>query len=291
MPVQRFFCFLFLFLFLACPALGESRVVNLFADPEAVYQLREDVPILEIDFPSIAGCDACLLRMEGQTMLIDAGSTSMASMSLLPMLRSLGITHVDIAFNTHPHDDHIDGFLLLLESGITFGEFQYCQDPSTDWRLQHTLRIIREAGIPTRRMVDGDVVHFGRATVSISERKRTDFTLNDLSGVTLVEYGECRYLGTGDIENRAQSMFLDNPPAAGMQAQILKHPHHGYARMVPELLDMIQPELCILTGLKAEISQAVRFLEQKSISWIRPWENPIRIRCDGNVFIVDPLLF
>ena len=50
---------------------------------------------------------------------------------------------------------------------------------------------------------------------------------------------------------------------------------------------MIQPKLVIVTGIRNHIQQAVSFLEARGIPWMRPWENPIRLRTDGHVWVVD----
>ena len=287
----RVLAFFLTIVLLAVPAAvlaDESRVVNHFLNPDQPCELREDVPLLEILFPSIAGCDCAVFRMEDQVMMIDAGSSYMAEHFIIPFLEQLDIRHIDTAFLTHPHDDHVDGFLSMLEKGFTFSTFYYCQKPDVSFRLSRAVSRMEKSGAQVRQLMEGDTFTFGEASVTVIERRRSDFTLNDLSGLTLIEYGKCRYLGTGDVENRAQIMLTEQVPECGLQADILKHPHHGYARINGDLLGLIDPELVIITGLISEIRQATSFLDRQEVPWIRPWENPIRILCDGEVFLVEP---
>ena len=54
-------------------------------------------------------------------MLVDGGYNAFRS-DLAEALQKMEIAHVKIMFNTHPHDDHIEGFLYLLDQGFTADE-------------------------------------------------------------------------------------------------------------------------------------------------------------------------
>ena len=86
-------------------------IVNLVENPDAEYHFEDGAKILEIVFPRVYSSDCILLRYDGMVMMIDA-STKNATMRnrIYTACDTLGIDHIDIAYNSHPHDDHIDGF-------------------------------------------------------------------------------------------------------------------------------------------------------------------------------------
>ena len=267
-------------------ALGGS-VINCLDGGDADSYFAEDAELLEIVYPAIAGADACILRMGDETLMIDAAYDTMAIHGVLPALQAMGISHIDTAFVSHPHDDHMKGFGNLVQAGITFGRMIICHEEQVNGISTSTLRIMRGAGTEIVHMQDGDELELGKAHLTVIQRKRSDFTTNDLSAMLLVSYGECRLLSLGDIENRAQKKVMEEPPACGLQADILKHPHHGYAPISEELLEAIHPELVIVTGVRSEITNATNRLEKHGYPWFRPYPSAIRLRTDGQVWVVD----
>ena len=265
------------------------RVINLIENPSAEWAFQVGAPILEVIFPAVTGGDVVLLRQGDQVMMIDAGTYAWAVKTVVPTLRALGIQHVDIAFNTHAHDDHIDGFNVLLEEGFTFGEFCICQDENYNYNMITTVALMREAGVPIRRMQDEDVISFCGADLHVFLRTGRDFTLNDLSGVIMLEYGNCRYLGTGDIEERGMSALVSQPPSTGLRTDFLKHPHHAYQRMIRDFYEALEAELCVVTGVMSGIWTAVAYMDAKHLPWIRPMPNALRFRTDGEIWVLDYL--
>lgn len=87
-------------------AVAETPViVNLVENPDAEYHFEDGAKILEIVFPRVYSSDCILLRYDGMVMMIDA-STKNATMRnrIYTACDTLGIDHIDIAYNSHPHD-------------------------------------------------------------------------------------------------------------------------------------------------------------------------------------------
>ncbi len=77
-------------------------------------------PFIETDFTVrfiyVGQADATLITTpRGKAILVDMGTGTSANDYILPLLDSLGITEIDIAFASHMHGDHIGGFDDLLE--------------------------------------------------------------------------------------------------------------------------------------------------------------------------------
>lgn len=85
-------------------AMAETPVVvNLVENPDAEYHFEDGAKILEIVFPRVYSSDCILLRYDGMVMMIDA-STKNATMRnrIYTACDTLGIDHIDIAYNSHP---------------------------------------------------------------------------------------------------------------------------------------------------------------------------------------------
>ena len=267
---------------------GERAVlIDRTKDPSVQYEFPDRADILEIVYPRCFEADCCVLRQGDTVMMIDSGTKAIAEDGVIKALRAMGISHVDIGFNTHFHGDHIGGFIPLLEAGISFGEFCICQDEGFESWPRATMERMRESGATVRRMEDEDVLEVGKAEVHVFLRHRTDFTLNDYSGITMAEFGKFRFLSTGDIEQRGEEMFLKVPPSTGYRADLYKHAHHGYLTTKPELLDAIDPQMCVITGVRGSFEKAAQRLERHGIPWIRPWPEALRILTDGETWVLE----
>ena len=62
--------------------------------------------------------DAHLITIGGTVVVIDAGYYGEAKSSVLPYFRDLGIQKIDHFFVSHPHRDHYEGLVALLEDGV-----------------------------------------------------------------------------------------------------------------------------------------------------------------------------
>lgn len=105
---------------LALPAasgMADAPVVNLIANPNAEFAFEEDAPILEIVFPRVYSSDCTLICMEDETMMVDASTESPVMQGrIATAMDAIGMDRVDIAYNSHPHRDHINGFEVVNQT-------------------------------------------------------------------------------------------------------------------------------------------------------------------------------
>lgn len=148
-------------------AMAETPViVNLVENPDAEYHFEDGAKILEIVFPRVYSSDCILLRYDGMVMMIDA-STKNATMRnrIYTACDTLGIDHIDIAYNSHPHDDHIDGFQFVNEYApiskffITFPE-------DFNARMKSAVKFMKANNIPIEQIGNGDTFTRGRTAAS-----------------------------------------------------------------------------------------------------------------------------
>ncbi len=270
-----------------------ATVVNLIDDRDAPYAFAQGAPLLEIVFPRVYSSDCAILRMEGETMMIDA-STEGEKMQgrIATAMGAIGMDHIDIAYNSYPHRDHINGFAVVGQS-VPIGEFLYCFPEDHNEYMTATMDYMKENGIPARRVDDGDVLTLGESglvTLTVIRRegtkRRSD---NDKSAMLMIQYGERRFLMTADNESLAQKDYTENPPACGLDADILKYPHHGLAAMNVSFFEAVSPEICVVncSSTRKEVSRG--FLRKQRVPRLNTYNGLIRMRTDGQIWVIDYL--
>ncbi|MBE5801978.1 MAG: hypothetical protein E7319_06790 [Clostridiales bacterium] len=266
-------------------AMAQGSVINLIDNPDAEYAFEEGVTLLEVYFPEIFGADACIMRFGDQTMLIDAATVGQAPV-VMETMEKLGVDHLNIAFNTHPHDDHIMGFQYLPED-MQVDKFVIAFPEDENRQMRSTLRVIRERGIPIERVKNGDEMMLGDVRMVIMQKDFTSYTVNNRSAAMMVFYGERRLLMGADIETHAQGSLNKKPPEFGLKADILKYPHHGVAKVGWRFLENVSPELAIVTSKLVSIKETVADCEEKGLPLISSVPGIVRLRTDGVIWVVD----
>lgn len=97
-----------------------------FAAKEAFMRIEPipKEPGMEIYFFDVGQADCTLIRLDGHTMLIDAGNKGDANsnlkttdnINLVYELKQLGVEKIDVFVNTHPHEDHMGGSATIVEN-------------------------------------------------------------------------------------------------------------------------------------------------------------------------------
>ena len=156
-------------------AMAETPViVNLVENPDAEYHFEDGAKILEIVFPRVYSSDCILLRYDGMVMMIDA-STKNATMRnrIYTACDTLGIDHIDIAYNSHPHDDHIDGFQFVNEYA-PISKFLITFPEDFNARMKSAVKFMKANNIPIEQIGNGDTFTLGedggvKMTVQIAQ--------------------------------------------------------------------------------------------------------------------------
>ena len=117
--------------------------------------------------------------------------------------------------------------------------------------LNDYVREFRDAvateGIALRTPAVGEVFELGDATITVLGPVKDQYEdLNDTSIVVMVQYGEIRFLFTGDMEMIAETDLLDS--GADVKADVLKVGHHGsYSSTGYRLLREVAPTYAVIS--------------------------------------------
>jgi competence protein ComEC len=201
-------------------------------------------PGLRIDVLDVGQGDAILIRTPGgQTVLYDGGEGRVA---LVPLLRDLGVTALDLVIASHNHADHIGGLpdvirtfrpRFVLENGI----------PNTTRTYERFLEAILEAESallePERRQIE-----LGEVTLDIlPPAGRVSWGQNDNSLAVFLTYGTFRASFMGDAEARAFRVWLETYPELFTPVALHKGSHHGSRNGdTEEAIRALRPALVVL---------------------------------------------
>ena len=218
--------------------------VNISKTPPADWEERD---LLRLIVFKVTPCDAMLLQCGGESMMIDSGTRKFARV-LEQALKDLGYgntadghVHMPILFNTHPHDDHLQGFWQMVRNGMTTDLFM--TSFPAEYRNEMQQQALKEftgRGIPIHIIEQNEEMTLGGARLRFFWWSGGNDP-NELSCVTRVEFGNTSILLTGDAVGMAQHGLLEQVPHEWLKADILKSPHHSYTVMVKDFLDAVSP--------------------------------------------------
>jgi len=261
---------LFLLILLMIPAAyaGEVRQIPVSAE----QPFAEDEALMKVYFFKVRAQDSFLIVCGGETMLIDAGVKSSGPV-VAEYLRTLGIERIDYAVNTHPHDDHIDGFVPLMDE-IEIGKFFVCFPHDENTHMINALAAAERHGIEVIDIDENTDLSFGGCTIRLYQDKQTD-NVNGQSLVMHVSFGGCSAVFTADI-GRAVHERLTAAWGDSLKCDIFKLPHHGLYNPKKIMVTTADPEVCIMTnGNNKDTGDAVRM--------VNSWKYPVLHTTHGNI--------
>lgn len=278
---------LILALMLPCLALaeGEKRVYRV-GDGDAV-PFAEDAVTLDLYVCPILGGDSMVITVGDQVMLVDMGKDSSYEI-ISGVLEELNIGKIDIAFNTHPHFDHIGGIKQIIdhyEVGTFMTAFPENFTGSSVMQVA-MMKALHAAGVPVERVQDGDVIQLGDARMTVMQHERYDHP-NPRSAMLMVEYGECRLLLTADLTGEAQIYMARNKD---LKADIFKYPHHGLNKLAVEFLEGIGAEYCFITHGYLDSKEAQKQLTKYGIPHDFATWGVIHLSSNGEYWLVEQTL-
>lgn len=231
-------------------------------DGESVEPDEETGPVevtgqLEIHHIDVGQADATLIRTPAdETILIDSGDWPEEGSDVIEYLDELGVDRIDHLVATHPHADHIGGHAAIIEAFETdrdgIGTIYDAGVPHTSQTYENYLDAVDEHGHELRIVRSGDELPLAGQNVTATVLNppegvdRAD--LHDVSVGMLIEFGDVRYLTTGDAEHETEARMLERW-AGELDADVYQAGHHGSSTSSSEtFLDAVDPETAIISS-------------------------------------------
>jgi competence protein ComEC len=179
-------------------------------------------------------------------MLIDAGNPENGQ-QIVSYIKNLGHTKVDYLVATHPHADHIGGMTDVI-STFTIGQMYMPQTSSTDTPTTKTyeglISAVKSKGIPVHRAKAGvTILMSGNLSANLIAPCGTNYhDLNQYSAVMMLQYGDNKFLFTGDAGATSESEITTD-----VKADVLKVGHHGSSTATSQaFLNKVKPKYAII---------------------------------------------
>lgn len=206
----------------------------------------------DIYYLDVGQADSQLVRLpNGVNILIDAGDRGTAN-QIVPYLKNLGVSKIDLLIATHPHADHIGGMANVIE-GLEIGKVYLprvadSQTPTTK-TYENMLKAISDKNLKITQAKAGMTVYEGGGAkvefLAPNSQKYDD--LNNYSVVTKLTYGNTSFLFTGDAESESEAEMLKNDPES-LACDVLKLGHHGSSTSSSDrFLETVQPRYGVIS--------------------------------------------
>ncbi len=204
--------------------------------------------MLAVHFIDVGQGDCELITTpSGETMLIDAGVPE-AGDDIVSYITELGIKEIDVFVATHYHEDHIGGSPDVFEAFDILSVLILDCEVKTACAKKLLNNIEKE---------ESEVVYAERGYefllgdaefLTLSPEKITDKGGNEDSIILRMEYGDSRYIFTGDAEKEAEESVLEAYSENELSADLLKIGHHGSRTSTTDaFLKAVAPSVAIIS--------------------------------------------
>ena len=230
-------------------------IAGLFFGKDAILGGLTDKPSdpvsggeVQFHFIDVGQGDAALIRTEKGDILIDAGTNSSED-ELKAYLDRLGVTDIEYAVFTHPHEDHIGGADMVLNT-YNVKNVVLPDATSTSKTFERMMDAIEAEKCGVIEATPDKTFKVGELTCTILAPISTSYTeTNDYSVVIRADYGETSVLFTGDAETHSESEMLERYRFKGLlDCDILKAGHHGSDTSSSQaFLDAVTPVYAVIS--------------------------------------------
>jgi competence protein ComEC len=274
-------------LFAICLALTLAFVTVHASGETVIYPDTVENPLLEVWFIAVGASDAFLLKSDNETMLVDGGHKTRFKW-LNEFMIAQGITHVDSILNTHWDSDHITGVIKLLgttdfTADVFYSPYKYDEKVGSYKPLKP---LLEQKNIKYVTVDAGDEWMLGYARIQIFRDPNKKNGVNGQSLILKVTVGERTLLLAADIGPTAEKSVLKEY-GTQLQAEILKFPHHGINICVTPFIDMVNPQIAIVTNQADSVPRTVSQLKYRKINAYYTCFRNVYLCTDGNEWRVS----
>lgn len=212
-----------------------------------LYLSESSDRLLHLIFYDVGEGDGILIKTPtGKLILIDGGPSEKI---IYDMSKDVSIfdRKIDIGVITHPHADHISGFIETLRRF----EFEYVFADNLEYQTPEVEALTEElerSKLEPQKLFAGQKISIGEVTLNIfwpSSDYQCSGNINDCSVVIRLDYGKvCAYL-LGDAGEKIQDLFSVKQVRS---CPIIKVAHQGASDgLSSNFLNKIKPQIAVIS--------------------------------------------
>lgn len=266
-------------------------------------KISKDLKLTAIDVGQ--GSSTLVEYPGGVTMLIDGGgshdgSFDMGKTVIAPFLYFKRIQKIDIAVLTHPHPDHLQGLIYIIDH-FDVKEVWTTGVKADDDFYRLWEKTIHARGIKVRQISSQtESIRVSDANVEFlwpppDVEKKSDEEINDTSLVMKIIFGRNRFLMTGDISSEVESLLIAS--GKDMKSDLLFVPHHGSVHSSSlEFLRSVSPQFAIVSSGKNNVFRHPhpevidRYRSMRATLFRTDQQGAVSVHSNGNVIEIQPFL-
>ena len=199
-----------------------------------------------------SGDSTLIITPMQKKILIDGGGSlnrenyDVGKSVLLPYLLDRNISCLDYVFISHFDTDHYGGLLYLMEN-VKIKTLIFLKQEKESQEYKEVMEIVNQKKIKIRTLKAGDKIELEK-DIMIEVLYPTNEKFEDQNNNSMVlklKYGEFKMLFTGDIEQKAEKVILEQK--IDVSATILKIAHHGSkGSTTEEFLEKVNPQIAVI---------------------------------------------
>ena len=178
---------------------------------------------LTVHFIDVGQADCALLACDGKFMLIDGGNVDDSSL-VVSYLQKQGVQELEAVVCSHAHEDHVGGLPGVLAVFPTKAVYAPTRTYSSKC-FDDFVYYVDQQGLTVTIPKPGDALTLGSTAITVLGPVESYAETNNTSIVLMAQFGENKFLFTGDMETDAENDLLD--AGANVKADVLKVGHHG----------------------------------------------------------------
>lgn len=217
-------CFGFITILEKFDIVSWGELLNKTGILDTVSEVDSDFAVYYLD----AGQSDCTIVTSGdEVMMIDSGTYNQLD-TIVAALKSLNINTIDYLVITHQHDDHMGSASKIIENynvkNIIMPRLTEI-NMVTSYNYEELLNTISKNKVTVIAAEPKRNFKIGEATVEFFAPLQQYESLNNMSAVLKISYGETSFLFQGDAEKEVESALLKK--GYDLSADIIKVGHHG----------------------------------------------------------------
>lgn len=200
--------------------------------------------IMEVHFVDVGQADSTLIKTNEHAMLIDCGADESGT-KVQYYLKKHGVEKLDYLILTHPDSDHIGGADVIIAKFDIDKIFMSPFTKDNKW-YSDIINTINYRGYSWSTPEVGSSYSLGDARFTVLAPNRIYEDPNNSSIALVLQYGDTRFLFTGDASEEAEADIVSN--GLDISADVYKLGHHGSSSASTDaFLERIDPRYVVIS--------------------------------------------